>query len=126
MQTRSRIVDDLARVASGAVSTLAGVKGEIEALVRHRVERLLADIDAVPRDEFEAVKAMAATARAEQERLEQRVAILEAQLKGSKGAASGSARRSSPTPSAQSRKKTSTPTPKRRPKTVTKPSKSKP
>ncbi|MEK9723417.1 MAG: accessory factor UbiK family protein [Rhodospirillaceae bacterium] len=68
MQTSNRILDDLARVANGAVSTLVGVKDEIEALVRQRVERLLADADLVTRDEFEAVKAMAAEARAEQER----------------------------------------------------------
>ena len=62
MQTSNRILDDLARVANGAVSTLAGVKGEIDALVRQRLERLLADADLVTRDEFEAVKAMAAKA----------------------------------------------------------------
>lgn len=77
MQTSNRILDDLARVANGAVSTLVGVKDEIEALVRQRVERLLADADLVTRDEFEAVKAMAAEARAEQERLAKRVAALE-------------------------------------------------
>ena len=80
MQTSNRILDDLARVANGAVSTLTGVKGEIDALVRQRIERLLVDADLVPRDEFEAVKAMAAEARAEQERLAKRVAALEAQL----------------------------------------------
>ena len=80
MQTSNRILDDLARVANGAVSTLTGVKGEIDALVRQRIERLLVDADLVPRDEFEAVKAMAAEARAEQERLAKRVAELEAQI----------------------------------------------
>lgn len=77
MQTSNRLFDDLARVANGAVSTLVGVKDEIEALVRQRVDKLLADHDLVPRDEFEAVKAMAAEARAEQERLAKRVAALE-------------------------------------------------
>jgi BMFP domain-containing protein YqiC len=80
MQTSNRILDDLARVANGAVSTLTGVKGEIDAMVRQRIERLLVDADLVPRDEFEAVKAMAAEARAEQDRLAKRVAALEAQL----------------------------------------------
>ena len=80
MQTSNRILDDLARVANGAVSTLAGVKGEIDALVRQRLERLLADADLVTRDEFEAVKAMAAKARTEQERLAKRVQQLEAKL----------------------------------------------
>ncbi len=80
MQTSNRILDDLARVANGAVSTLAGIKGEIDALVRQRLERLLADAELVTRDEFGAVKEMAANARAEQERLAKRVAQLEAKL----------------------------------------------
>lgn len=80
MQTKSRIFDDLAKVAGGAVTTLAGVKAEIDGLVRQRIERLLAGADMVPRDEFDAVKAMAAKARAEQERLETRVAQLEKRL----------------------------------------------
>ncbi len=80
MQTSNRILDDLARVANGAVSTLVGIKNEIDALVRQRVERLLNDADVVPREEFDAVKAMAAKARTEQERLEKRIAGLEAKL----------------------------------------------
>ncbi len=81
MQTSNRILDDLARVASGAASAIAGLRGEIETVVRHQMERLLADLDMVPRDEFEAVKAMAAKARAGQEKLARQVAKLEALVK---------------------------------------------
>ncbi len=80
MQTRSRIFDDLAKVAGGAVSTLGGIKAEIEVLVRQQIERLLVNADMVPRDEFDAVKAVAANARSEQERLEKRVRALEKKL----------------------------------------------
>ena len=80
MQTRSRIFDDLAKVAGGAVSTLGGIKAEIEVLVRQQIERLLLNADMVPRDEFDAVKAVAAKARSEQERLEKRVQALEKKL----------------------------------------------
>jgi BMFP domain-containing protein YqiC len=80
MQTSNRVLDDLARVANGAVSTMVGIKGEIEALVRQQIERLLVDADMVPRDEFDAVKAMAAKARSEQEALEKRMAKLESKL----------------------------------------------
>ena len=80
MQTSNRFFDDLAKVANSAVSTLAGVKGEIEAMVSQRLERFLADMDVVPRDEFEAIKAVAVKARAEQEKLEKRMARLEARL----------------------------------------------
>jgi len=86
MQTSNRILDDLARVANGAVSTLVGIRNEIESLVRQQIERLLTEVDAVPRDEFEAVKAVATRARKEQEKLEKRVAALEAKL-GAKTAA---------------------------------------
>ena len=87
MQTQNRLLDDLARVAGGALSTLAGIKDEIEALLRQQVERLLGDMELVNREEFEAVKAMAAKARAEQEALVARIRKLEAELAGRKRAA---------------------------------------
>ena len=59
MQTQNKIFDDLARVANGAVSTLTGMKDEIDALIRQRLERYLDNADLVTRDEFDAVKAMA-------------------------------------------------------------------
>lgn len=82
MQTSNRVLDDLAKVANGAVSTLVGIKAELDALVRQQLERLVDRLDLVPREEFDAVKAMAAKARAEQEKLERRVAELEARLAG--------------------------------------------
>lgn len=80
MQSQNRFFDDLARVAAGAVGTLSGMRSEIESRVREQLERVLAGMDLVTRDEFEAVKAMAAKARAEQEDLAKRVAELEGQL----------------------------------------------
>ena len=87
MQTSNRILNDMAKVASGAVSAVTGLKDDAEGVLRRQVERLLADMDLVTRDEFEAVKALAANARAEQEKLEARVVTLEAQLKAKKTAA---------------------------------------
>lgn len=78
MQTSNRFFDDIAKVANGAVTTLVGVKAEIETIVRQQIERILLDADMVPRDEFDAVKELAANARAAQEKLEIRVAKLEA------------------------------------------------
>jgi BMFP domain-containing protein YqiC len=80
MQTRSRLFDDIARVANGALSAAAGVRAEIEQLVHQQFERFIADRDLVTREEFEAVEAMAAKARSEQETLAARVAELEARL----------------------------------------------
>ena len=86
MQTTNRLFDDIARVANGAVTTLVGIKDEVEAIVRTQLERLLADMEMVPREEFDAVKEMASKARAGQEKLEKRVAELEAKLSGSAAA----------------------------------------
>jgi BMFP domain-containing protein YqiC len=80
MQSENRFFDDVARVASGAIGALAGVRGEIEARLRDQLERVLAGMDLVSREEFEAVKAMAARAREEQEKLLQRIEALEARL----------------------------------------------
>jgi BMFP domain-containing protein YqiC len=80
MQSQNRFFDDIARVAAGAMSTLSGVKGEVESRLRDQLERVLAGMDLVSREEFEAVKAMAAKARAEQEDLARRVTELEARL----------------------------------------------
>jgi BMFP domain-containing protein YqiC len=87
MQTQNRLFDDIARVASGALSTLGGLRDEAEARVRERLERLANDLELVTREEFEAVREMAAEARAQQERLAERVAALEAQLAAMTGGA---------------------------------------
>lgn len=80
MQTENRLFDDLARVASGAMTTLGGLRDEVEARFKERLERLANEMDLVTREEFDAVQAMAAKARAEQERLEGRLAAVEAEL----------------------------------------------
>jgi BMFP domain-containing protein YqiC len=80
MQSQSRFFDDLARVAAGAAGALSGVRGEIEARARDQLERVLAGMDLVSREEFEAARTMAAKARDEQERLLRRVEELEARL----------------------------------------------
>ena len=84
MQSQNRIFDDLAKVAGGAFGALSSLKQEMETMVRDRVERFMADHNMVPREEFEAVKAMAAEARLQQEKLAARVAALEAELAAKK------------------------------------------
>ena len=80
MQSENRVLSDIARLASGAAGVAAGMRGEVEAQIRQKLQTLLADMDLVSREEFEAVKAVAAKAREEQEILTQRVAKLEAGL----------------------------------------------
>ncbi len=82
MQVDNRLLDDLARVAGGAIGTLSGVRGEVEARMKERFRRILGELETVGREEFEVVREVAANARAEQEKLEARVAALEAALAG--------------------------------------------
>ena len=93
MQSNNRILEDAARLAEGAMGTAVAMKREVEALVRGQLERVLAGMDLVRRDEFEAAREMAANARAEQERLAERVAALEAALAGKTGTAARPKRR---------------------------------
>ena len=82
MQVENKLLDDLARVAGGALGALSGLRGEVEAQLRQQFERILSQMDVVSREDFEAVKEIAVTARAEQEALGERVAALEAQVAG--------------------------------------------
>ena len=80
MQTRNPILDDLAKVATGAASAISGLREEIETRVRDQLSRLLDGMHLPSREEFEVVKAMAAKAREENEELRARIADLEAKI----------------------------------------------
>jgi BMFP domain-containing protein YqiC len=80
MQTDNPVLDGLARLFTDAAGAAQSVRAELDTFMRQRLERLVADMDFVPREEFEAVKAMAAKARSENEKLEARIAALEAKL----------------------------------------------
>lgn len=80
MAVDHKLFDDMARVASGAFGALAGLRGEVEAQMRQQLERILAQMDVVSREEFEAAQAMVVKAREEQELLQERVAALEASV----------------------------------------------
>ncbi len=80
MQTENRLLDDLAKVATGAIGSLTGMRHEVEGRLQQQLERLVERMNLVSREEFEAIRAVAQTAREEQIRLTQRVAELEAQL----------------------------------------------
>ena len=80
MQTQSSVFDDLARLMTGAMSMAQGASSEVKSYLRGQADRFAAEMDLVSRDEFEAVKALAASARAEADALAERVAALEAAL----------------------------------------------
>ena len=71
--------------AAGAIGTLSGMRSEVEARLREQLERVLAGMDLVSREEFEAAKAMATKARSEQEDLQKRVTELESQVRALTG-----------------------------------------
>ncbi|MBA3838652.1 MAG: accessory factor UbiK family protein [Sphingomonas sp.] len=73
MQTENRFFDDLAKLLNGAAGTLAGMGREAEASARERMRDWIGGLDFVSRDEFEAVKAMAAAARDEADALRARL-----------------------------------------------------
>lgn len=79
-QPGNRLFEDFSRLMTDASDLAGGVRRELETLVRGQVERLLAAMDVVSREEFEAVKRMAALARDENERLEKRLLELEQRL----------------------------------------------
>lgn len=85
-QTSNRLLDEFARLMTDATGAAQGMKREVETIMKSQGERILKDMDVVRREEFEVVKAMAEKARAENERLEARIAALEAQL-ASRGSA---------------------------------------
>ncbi len=79
MSERPKFFDDLAGVAGGAMSAFAGLREEVMANVRARVDEAVRRMDLVKREEFEAMAELAARARAHAEALEVRVAALEKQ-----------------------------------------------
>jgi len=80
MSERPKFFDDLAGVAGGAISALAGLREETEAMLKARLDDLIQRLDLVRREEMEAVQELAANARAGQEAAEGKVTALELRL----------------------------------------------
>jgi BMFP domain-containing protein YqiC len=78
--TSSKFFDELAKLMSNAAGAAQNVRKEFDSLVRTQIERSMSGMDVVQREEFEAVKQMAAKAREENEQLQQRIAQLEARV----------------------------------------------
>lgn len=77
-QTSNRIFVEMARLMNDAAGVAQGVRREFDSLFRSQAERILRELDVVPREEFEAVKEMARLAREENEALKTRIEALEA------------------------------------------------
>jgi BMFP domain-containing protein YqiC len=91
MQSENKMFDDMVKMVNGLAGTMAGMGREAESSAREKMREWIGGQDFVGRDEFEAVKAMAAAARDENEILKARIAALEAKVAGP---AAGTAKRS--------------------------------
>jgi BMFP domain-containing protein YqiC len=86
--TSSRFFDELAKLMSNAAGAAQGVRKEFDSMVRTQMERAMSGMDVVQREEFEAVRDMAARAREENERLAARLAELESKFESKSPSAS--------------------------------------
>ena len=58
MVNKNKILSDLSKMAVDAMSTISGVKKEIETIVGLRVDKIINKINLVKRDEFDVLKKM--------------------------------------------------------------------
>lgn len=86
-QTNNRFLDELARLMTDAAGAAQGMQREFQTMMKAQGEKMLRDMDVVQREEFEAVKEMAAKAREENDRLSARIAALEAEIAALRGKA---------------------------------------
>jgi BMFP domain-containing protein YqiC len=78
--TSNRIMDEFAKLMNDAAGVAQGVRREIDTVVKAQAERLIADMDLVKREEFDALKAMVVKAREENARLEKMISDLESKI----------------------------------------------
>ena len=89
MSGPNKFFDDMSKLMTSAMGVAQGARTEAETAMKGLVDRWLADRNFVTREEFEAVREMAAKAREENEALKARIAALEARLGGFAPDASG-------------------------------------
>ena len=87
-QTSNRLYDRMARLMNDAANVAQGMRREASTMVRGQAERMVADMDLVRREDFDAVKEMASLAREENAKLEARIAELESKRSATAKAAS--------------------------------------
>ena len=89
MQTRNPLLDEFAKLTTGAMGLAQAAGEEAKTAFRAQTDRMAAEMDLVRRDEFDALKAEIAALRAE-------VAILKAPPKAAKKPATGTSTASVP------------------------------
>tara|TARA_R100001143_G_scaffold3669_1_gene6557 strand:+ start:228 stop:491 length:264 start_codon:yes stop_codon:yes gene_type:complete len=86
MSKKEKILDDMARMAGGAIGTIGNIRGQMKEEIRLRVDEMAMRMDLVPREDFERVEDMLKLARLEQEELRARIEKLENTLTSGKKA----------------------------------------
>lgn len=110
MSGRGHFLDEISRLMTDAASAAQGLGREAQVMARTQIDRAIADMNLVRREEFEAVRDMAVRARRENEALSSRLAALEARLPSTTreaspaAAAGGKAAKGSASPKAASPK----------------------
>ena len=80
MSSEKHFIDDLTRVASGALGAIGNVKGEVEAKLKESIQNFFDEMDYVTREEFEVIKEMSQKAREENSVLKERLKSMEQKL----------------------------------------------
>ena len=89
MQTRNPILDEFAKLTTGAMGLAQAAGEEAKTAFRAQTDRMVAEMDLVRRDEFDALKAEVAALRAE-------IAALKVAPKAAKKPATGTSTGSVP------------------------------
>ena len=76
MQIKNRILDDIAKTATGLAGGITNIKGEVDDALKSKIERIISELDMVSREEFEVVRKMASLAREENETLKKQISTL--------------------------------------------------
>ncbi|AXU18275.1 hypothetical protein C7W88_03290 [Novosphingobium sp. THN1] len=82
MQSENPMIADFVKLLNSAAGTIAGMGREAGENAREKAKEIFGGLDFVSREEFDAVKELAASAREEVEALKARIAALEAASKG--------------------------------------------
>ncbi len=99
----SKVLDDVAQLAGGAVGLISHVQQQIQNDIRERIDDMIAKLDLVPREDLERVEAVAVEARKKQAELEKRIADLETKMAGTKTAKTSTATTKTTKPKTSSR-----------------------
>lgn len=95
-QPSGRLFDEIAKLATDAAGVAQGVRREAETAVKSQFERMLSDMDLVQREEFEAVREMAAKARDENDALRADLEALRSEVAAMKSAKRTTSRKPAP------------------------------